>query len=584
MTTPPTPHEVDWLVVGSGAASVCAALVAKEAGLRTLIIEKEPRFGGTTALSGGIAWIPDNPLMAREGVQDSFERARSYLDAAVWYDGPATTPARRDAFLRHGPEVVRFLERKGMKLSRPRFWPDYHSDLAGGEQASRSLQAEPFDVNQLGAWKPRLNFPKAQPLRFRMSELSQLVLIKRSWASRLFALRFALRLLGYKLRRQDVYGAGIAWQGRLLQIALREQIPIWLDAPAQALLTEAGRVAGVRVLRNGEPLEIRARQGVLLNAGGFSRNLAMMARYGRQPVYAECTNTAPGDTGEMIEAAQALGAATDCMDEALWGISSQAPGRRFPEGALATDGTPLPFGHHFDISLPHVILVDQNGERFTNEAASYMEVGQRLYRRHEETAGKGIPAWAIIDSRHRARYLWGNVLGSAPKSWHDSGYMKCAQSLDALAEQCGIDAEGLRRTVERFNGFARTGIDADFGRGAKAFDIAHGDPTVTPNPNLDTIEKPPFYAVAIVPGNVSTWGGLVCDENARVLTTSGEPIEGLYATGTTTASVFGRTYPGAGGSIGPALVFGYIAAQHAVNAAANRRVDQHTEEREKHGV
>ncbi|MFA5525059.1 MAG: FAD-binding protein, partial [Tissierellales bacterium] len=215
---------------------------------------------------------------------------------------------------------------------------------------------------------------------------------------------------------------------------------------------------------------------------------------------------------------------------------------------------------------PHCILVDQNGERFTNEAASYMEVGQRLYGRHQKT-GKGIPAWAIIESRHRERYLWGVTVGKTPKSWFDSGYMKKADSLEELAEQCGIDASGLTKTVARFNEFCVSGEDKDYQRGGKAFDHCHGDPTVKPNPNLGAIEKPPFYAVAIYPGDVSTWGGLVADEHARVLNEKGEVIEGLYATGTTTASVCGRTYPGAGASIGPALVFGYIAARHATRAA-----------------
>jgi 3-oxosteroid 1-dehydrogenase len=241
------------------------------------------------------------------------------------------------------------------------------------------------------------------------------------------------------------------------------------------------------------------------------------------------------------------------------------PDGKFPEGALTDDGIPIPFGHHFDVSLPHMIVVDQNGQRFTNEAASYMEVTQRLYQRHDET-GKGIPAWAIIESRHRDRYMWGSVLGKTPQSWINSGYMKKAETVEDLARQCGIDAAGLRATVERFNGFARSGVDEDFKRGAKAFDNSHGDPTVKPNPNLGAIEQPPYYAVAIYPGDVSTWGGLVTDEHARVLTDDGKVIEGLYATGTATANVCGRSYLGAGASIGPTLAFGYIAAKHMANA------------------
>jgi 3-oxosteroid 1-dehydrogenase len=399
-----------------------------------------------------------------------------------------------------------------------------------------------------------------------MDDLSALLLVKRTWRGKWVALRIGLSFLFNKLAGRDLRGAGIAWQGRMLQIALREQLPIWLDTPVLRLIEEEGRVVGVEARREGKPCFIRARRGVLLNAGGFTRNTAMRERYGRQPVFAQCTNTPPGDTGEMMESAMALGAATDCMDEGLWNVSSMGPGEKFPE--TAADGTPLPLHHHFDISLPHLILVDQDGRRFCNEAGSYMEVGQRLYQRHTET-GRGIPAWAIIESRHRNNYVWGSVMGKTPQSWLDSGYMKQAATLEDLARQCGIDAAGLKDTVTRFNASCAAGVDEEFKRGAKAFDLAHGDPTVKPNASLGAIEKAPYYAVAIYPGDVGTWGGLVTDEHARVLKTDGAVIEGLYATGTTAAHVFGRTYAGAGSSVGPSLTFGYIAALHVANMKEN---------------
>ncbi len=555
MTTDIWDKTVDLLIVGSGAGAFPAALLAKDHGLEPLILEKCDKIGGTTAISGGVLWIPRNHLMAREGIADSMERARQYLDSAIRHAGPATTPARREAFLRHGFEAIEYLERKGMKLKRPKLWPDYHSDLPGAEQTSRSLLAELFDLNELGPWKAKLALSTMPPMRFTMDEFSSLILVKRLWSARLAAARLALRTLRMKFTGQDLRGGGAAWQGRMLQIAVRENIPIWTESPVTRLLTDQGRVVGAEVTHQGRVIRIQARRGVLLNSGGFARNAAMRMHYGRQPAYPRNTNAGPGDTGEMIEAGISLGAAVDCMDEALWGVSSLGPDEQLPPGA------PLPFGHHFDISLPHAILVDQNGRRFTNEAASYMEVGQNLYRRHAET-GKGIPAWAIIESRHRERYLWGGVAGKTPKSWLSSGYMKKSATLDGLARECGIDPAGLRATINRFNGFCRDGVDADFARGAKAFDNSHGDPTVRPNPNLGAIETPPFYAAAIYPGDVSTWGGLVSDEHARVLRADGSAIEGLYATGTATASVCGRTYPGAGASIGPALTFGYIAALH----------------------
>jgi 3-oxosteroid 1-dehydrogenase len=571
---------VDMLIVGSGAASVCAALIAKDHGLEPLIVEKLDTVGGCTAYSGGGVWIPNNHLMARDGVPDSHERARQYLDAAIWYNGPATKPARREAFLRDGPAAIAYLERKGMKMRRARFWPDYHSDLPGAEQTSRTIVAELFDMNELGEWKQYFSFSKMAPLRLRMDELNTLLLVKRTWSAKWFALKFVARLLAAKMAGRDLRGGGVAWQGRLLQIALRENIPIWRSTPVEKLITEGDRVVGVQARRDGKPFNIRARRGVLLNAGGYARNAELRERYGPHPVYAKCTNVPPGDTGDMIQAAMALGAAVDCMDEAIWGVTSLGPGEAWPEGAVAPDGTPIPFGHHFDISLPHVILVDQDGRRFCDEAGSYMELGQRLYRRHAET-GRGIPAWAIIESRHRERYmLWGSVFGKAPKSWFDSGYMKRANTIEELARQCGIDPMGLRAEIERYNSFCRKGVDEDFGRGSKAFNLCHGDPTVKPNASLGAIEKPPFYAVAIYPGDVGTYGGLVTDEHARVLKDDGSVIEGLYATGTSAASVFGRTYPGAGASIGPALAFGFTAAQHMVRSTVDRaRTKEHEYER-----
>jgi 3-oxosteroid 1-dehydrogenase len=257
------------------------------------------------------------------------------------------------------------------------------------------------------------------------------------------------------------------------------------------------------------------------------------------------------------------------LDAAVWGCTSIGPHGKLPEGAQGRDGSPLPFGHHFDISFPHVILVDQNGQRFADEAGSYVAIGEAMYDNHQRT-GKNIPAWAIIESRHRQRYAWGPVLGKWPQSWFDSGYMIKADSIDELAQKCGIDATTLRASIDRFNGFCKSGVDQDFKRGGRAFDRFHGDPTVKPNPNLGAIEKPPFYATRIVPGDVGTSGGLVTDEHARVLRADGTPIASLYAAGNSAATVMGRSYPGAGASIGHSFVFGYRAALHIVGKTSHQ--------------
>jgi 3-oxosteroid 1-dehydrogenase len=349
----------------------------------------------------------------------------------------------------------------------------------------------------------------------------------------------------------------------MLQIALREKLPIWTEAPVRDFIVENGRVAGVRVLRGGREINVEARDGVLINAGGFSRSREMREQFQPKPNPWSWTNANPGDTGEVLQAAMRLGAATDCMNEAWWVITSLAPGEKLPEGAINSNGVAIPFMHHLDLSLPFSMMVDQSGERFCDEAGAYMEIGQRMYARHAAT-GKAVPSWLIMDSRQRKFYPWGTAApGKIPQAWLDSGYLKRANSIAELAEICRIDKGGLEKTVSRFNEFCRTGVDADFGRGGRAFDRAHGDPSVTPNPNLGAIESAPFYAVAMYPGDVGTAGGLVTDEFARVCRADGSVIAGLYATGNSTASVFGRCYPGAGASIAASFIFGYIAAAHA---------------------
>lgn len=560
----------DFVVVGSGGGSICASLLLNDLGKRAVIIEKQGKVGGSTGTSGGVWWVPNNPLMAREGVPDSYERARCYLDSAVdrtGNPGPGSSPARREAFLKTGPEMVTFLEQKGMKFKRPEGWSDYYDELPGGEPRSRSLVAALFDINELGAWKHKLSMYRGVNLPLGTEDFTALFLAKQTWAGKKTAMRLIARMQYQKLTGKDLRGGGAAVQGRMLQIALREKLEIWTESPVTDFVVDGGRVAGVLVRRDGRQIAIEAKDGVLINAGGFSRNAEMRRKYQPQPSSDLWTNANPGDTGEVIEAAMKLGAATDLMDEAWWVVTSLGPNGELPHGATSAEGIPIPFMHHIDLSFPHSLMVDQNGKRFCDEAGAYMEIGQRLYRRDQET-GKGIPAWVILESRHRDNYLWGTALaGKTPESWLESGYMVKAETLAELARRCGIDQAGLEAEIARFNGFCRSGKDEDFNRGGRAFDRYHGDPTVKPNPNLGAIEKGPFYAVRIFPGDVGTSGGLVTDEFARVLRADGTAIAGLYATGNSTASVTGRCYPGAGASIAASFVFALIAARHACATA-----------------
>lgn len=536
----------DLVIVGSGAASVPAALVAKSLGRSALIIEKQPVFGGSTAYSGGVVWIPNSPL---HGSRDSEEAGRTYLNALIGSKGgKASPPAKREMFLKEGPKAIRFLLEQGVKFILV-FWPDYYTELPGAHEYGRSLMCELFDINELGEWKDKVgSFYGFPPLPVNSWEFVNLTLAKRTFKGKAAALRLAARMSWDKLTGQRRVGSGNALQGRMLQVALREQIPIRLSTAMTELIVEGQRVTGVKTKgADGERL-IEARHGVLLNTGGFSHNLAMRQAYQPAPASVDWTMSNPGDTGEAIQLAQKLGADVDLMREAWW-----TPGSLLPNGRYAGFHVPGESGK------PHIIIVDKNGRRLGNEAGAYMEFGQRMF------AAGAVPAFAIIESRALAHYTWGPLrTGAQIQSFIESGYLKSGATVRELAQRCGIDADGLEAEIAKFNKFAETGVDADFGRGKSVYNRVMGDPTVKPNPSLGKIEQAPFYAVTIWPMDVGTSGGLVTDEYARVLRADGSVISGLYASGNATAPVVGACYPGAGASIGGSLAFGYVAAHHAL--------------------
>jgi len=567
-TMPPLQQEYDLVIVGSGGGSMTAALVAKQLGKRAVILEKQDKVGGSTGFSGGVWWVPNNKLLAEAGIPDSFEKAREYFDSVVTYKGPGVTAQRRDAFLKAAPRMIEFLRGLGLKVRRPiDDWPDYYDEAPGGLPQGRSLVPESLNLNDLGEWKNHLSvYPPTTGLPLGPEEFPTLFLMKRTWAGKLRAAKFGLLMMRDKLTKRVTVASGGAIQGRMLQIALREGVELQINTAAKRSIMEDGRVVGVVVDHGGREVEVRARDAVLVNVGGFSRNKAFRERVTDGPTSDEWTSANPGDTGEMIQAMMDIGAATDCLDTAWWVVTSKNVDGSWPEGAIWKDGSLRPFMHHLDLSLPYSMMVDQNGRRVADEAGAYMEIGERIYQRQRET-GKAVPCWVIFDKRHRDFYPWGPLPpGQTPQSWLDSGYMKKADTLEALAGLCGIDAAGLKAEVEKFNGYCAEGVDPEFNRGGRVFDNAHGDPTVKPNPNLGAIEQGPFYAVAIYPGDVGTAGGVVADEYARVLKPDNTPIPGLYAVGNSTASVFGRCYPAAGASIGASFTFGFIAAYHSAGS------------------
>ena len=484
-------------------------------------------------------------------MKDTPELARTYFDAMLGGELPSSSFARRDAWIREGAEMVRFLEARGMKFFNARL-PDYY-DGPGSLAIGRGLAAPLFNIKELGEWESKLATRQlGSRIPMHTHEGVPVLVAKQTLAGKIVLMKIALRTIKDKLFGGVTRGAGTALQGRLFQIALREKIPIWTESPVKDLIYEDGRVVGVIAEREGETVEVRARLGVLVDAGGFSRNKEMRDTYSPQPTSDKWTQVNPGDTGEMIQAIMKLGAATDQMDEAFWFPCSYLP-----------DGTTFAMHSAGDIGKPGCIIVDAKGNRFMNEAAPYMEIGQKMYE-----AG-AVPAWAIFDSRHRNDYFWGmQPPGPVPQKLLDNGYMKKADTLEEIARLCGVDPAGLGKTVDRFNAFSAKGVDEDFQRGHSMFNRHYGDPTKKPNPNLGPIERPPFYAVAIYPGDIGTCGGIVADEFGRALRPDGSAIPGLYVTGNTAAAAAGRVYIGPGAAVGPSMVFGYVAARHAAGANA----------------
>jgi 3-oxosteroid 1-dehydrogenase len=540
----------DFVIVGSGAAAVCAAMVMKEAGKTALIIEKREFFGGSTALSGGVIWVPGNSLQSEAGVEDSPAMARAYLDACAGPYTKGSSAARRKAFLTAAPLAIDFLRANGLKLEHATGYSDYHEgEKPGGLAGGRALVPEIFNLKDLGRHRIKIDSSREIP-PVQAHAIGHLTRFGRDWVSFKVLAKTSWRMLQNTLLRRQLAGFGASLQGRLLQMTRQSGIRIWLNSPVAGLISDGGRVTGVQALHKGKEVRVTARQGVLINAGGFARSAKMREHWLAQPQDAAWTVSNEGDTGEVMRMAVDLGAQVEAMDQCWW-----VPGSFPPEG-----GTAL---HVNEQARPHAIIVDRRGQRFTNEAASYVKIGRDFYRHNQDVPC--IPAWLIVDSRHRKRYAFGMARpGKVPKAWLDSGYMKKADSLADLAQQCGLPADGLQATVNRFNQFASDGKDPDFGRGAGAYAKFLGDPRNKPNPSLGTIEKGPFYAVQLFPRDVGTSGGLVTNEDAQVLDGQGQPIRGLYATGNSTASVHGPSYPGPGASISASLAFGFIAARHAV--------------------
>jgi succinate dehydrogenase/fumarate reductase flavoprotein subunit len=547
------PADVDVVVIGSGAAGLSAALTAGASGLDVVVLERASLVGGSTVLAGGGMWVPANRWMLADGDMDSDESALEYLDATVGDGGPSATRERRTAFVQTVREAVAFLEGQGLRFRRTTGYPDYHPDLPGASAAGRAIESVVVDARELGDWAARLpprRFPRSLPMG--TLDVADVLLARRTLRG---ARRFA-RILSHhgiaRLRHQRLIAGGGALEVQLLLAVLRREIPVHVESPVTELVVEDGAVRGAVALRDGERVTIRARRGVMLAAGGFARNDDLRRAYQPQPTSATWSSASATDLGDGLRLAQSVGAELALLDEAWWGPAAILPG-----------GTAI-----FLVSeraKPGSIVVDASGSRYMNEAQSYVTAVHAMYERNRDVPA--IPSWLVFDHTYRSRYAFGAFLpGRMPAEVLASGFCKRADSLAGLAAAAGIDVDGLAATIARFNELAGRGVDEDFGRGGDSYDMYYGDPRVKPNPNLAPIARPPFYAVEIVPGDLGTKGGVVTDADGRALRPGGGVIEGLYASGNSSASVMGRSYPGPGCTLAPAVTFSYRAMRHAASS------------------
>ncbi|WP_454737296.1 FAD-dependent oxidoreductase [Cupriavidus necator] len=552
------PTEFDVVVVGSGAGGMLAACRAADRGLSVVVLEKSSQYGGTSAVSGGGIWIPLNHHIGPAGGHDDYAAALEYLLACTGKDGD---PQRLRAYLDHAPRMLQYLETQaGVRYYALPRYADYFQKLPGAMPGYRALDPMPFDGARLREEFARLRPPSPGTLvggrvAVTSAEAHTLLCRSRGWfglALRQFG-RYWLDL-GWrrKTRRDRRLTLGNSLVAGLRRAMMDRAIPLWLDTALQDLVIEDGVVRGVRAVKDGRPVEIRALRGVILAAGGFERNQAMREQYLPQPTQAAWSATPPNNTGDAIRAAQAAGAGVALMSQ-VWGAPTVHVRGEEKQRAL-----------FIERAMPGCLVVNGQGRRFVNEAAPYSEFVPAMYRDHEET-GCSVPAWLVFDATFRHKYPCGPILPgsvmpdrSIPAAL--SGILVRAGSLGELAALTGIDATGLADSVARMNRYAATGVDEEFGKGDNLFDTYYSDPAVRPNPCLAPIGKAPFYAVRLDAGDIGTKGGLVTDASARVLREDGSAIAGLFAIGNTSASMMGPSYPGAGSTLGPAMTFGFIAA------------------------
>ena len=549
------------VVLGSGASGLTAALTASFNGLSCLVLESQPDIGGTSARSSGTVWIPDNLYMRAAGRLNDRAAAEEYLEALV------SGRERKEMWMRfldQGPAMLEDLNRRAGIRFRPfETAPDYRQDMPGAAPGWRPLEPEEFDGKELGDWFDSLARPLPELMIFggmmvTRAEAAQLLKADRSLKGALLGVRLVARYMAERLTfsRGTRLVLGNALVARLLKECLSRGVDVRTGITVSRLVVEGGAAAGVELTRpDGSAKTVRC-GSIVLAGGGFPASAEWRQRELPDPTPAY-TPAAPGCVGSTLELAMRAGGVLggSGMDNGLW----------FPSSiAKRADGSTAVYPHIIlDRAKPGTIAVDASGRRFVNEGVSYHEFVRGMYRANQEATA--IPAWMICGRGFIRKYGLGLIRPRTPsiRKYVESGYLTEAATISELAEKLGMPVGNLTATVARFNDFARAGIDKDFHRGETIYDRTNGDASHGPNPSLGPIDEGPFYAVALYPTPLGTSRGLRADVNARALAGDETPIPGLYVCGNDMQSAFGGEYPGAGGQLGQAMTFGWVAARHA---------------------
>ena len=559
--------ECDVVIVGSGAAGLSAAITAKKRGLDVVVLEKEPVFGGTTALSGGVLWIPLNTHGRKQNPDDTRDAVRTYMmqETGNYFDAAAV-----DAFIENGPKMVAFFERETEMKFVPTLYPDYHPTVAGGVDIGRSILAAPFDIRGLGKDMARLK-PPLKTITFigmmfnsSNADLKHFFQVTKSLTSFLYvAKRLVTHLKELALYQRGIHvTSGNALAARLAKSALDLGIPILTSSPVKEILMKDEQAVGVRAGGEGGDRRITARHGVVLACGGFPHDVKRIAKaYPHLQRGGEHLSPTPtSNTGDGLNLAEAAGGKVDIRfkDTSAWMPVSYVP---YGNGEFGV------FPHLLDRYKPGIIGVLKNGQRFTNESNSYHDVGADLIQACD--GQKDTAMWLVCDKTTLAKYGMGFVK-PAPMPigrFLRNGYLIKGNTLAELAHNAGIDPEGLERTVRDYNVGAVKGEDPAFGRGTTTFNRYLADPENKPNPCVAPVQTGPFYAVKVVMGDLGTFDGIQTSVVGEVLRDNGTPIQGLYAVGNDRASIMGGNYPAAGITHGPNMTFGYVTANHIADHA-----------------